>query len=118
MGFVEAVKTVLVEKYACFTGRATRSEYWYFCLFNFIVGVVIGGVLGSLGNAGVYIYYAYMLAVLIPGIAVFVRRMHDIGKSGWYYFWVLVPIVGVIYLLILLCKESGPDNQYGPAPQA
>lgn len=111
MGFVEAVKTVLIEKYACFTGRATRSEYWYFCLLSFFVGAIAG----SFGDVGAYISAIWSLAVLVPGIGVFVRRMHDIGKSGWNYFWVLLPIAGAIYILILLCKASGPDNQYGPA---
>ena len=104
---------VVRDNYANFNGRASRQEYWMFTLFNIIfvvVAMVVDGVLGL----GFIIYMLYMLAVLIPGIAVFVRRMHDIGKSGWWFFISLIPLIGGIWLLVLLATDgSSEDNNYG-----
>ncbi len=104
---------VVRDNYANFNGRASRQEYWMFVLFNIIfavVAMVVDGVLGL----GFIIYLLYMLAVLIPGIAVFVRRMHDIGKSGWWFFISLIPLIGGIWLLVLLATDgSSEDNNYG-----
>lgn len=100
----------VLQNYANFSGRARRSEYWYFVLFNFIISLVLGFVgvainFEFLGNI-------YSLAVLIPSLAVAVRRMHDVGKSGWF---ILIPI----YNLILACTDSQPgDNEYGPNPKS
>jgi uncharacterized membrane protein YhaH (DUF805 family) len=102
--FFEALK-----KYAVFTGRARRSEYWYFTLFNIIISFVVGAIAGATNTP--LLGTAYTLALLLPGIAVGVRRMHDTGKSGWY---VLIPI----YNLILACTEGTPGrNEYGPDPK-
>ncbi|MBC8467736.1 MAG: DUF805 domain-containing protein [Candidatus Marinimicrobia bacterium] len=104
---------VVRDNYANFNGRASRQEYWMFVLFNIIfavVAMVVDGVLGL----GFIIYLLYMLAVLIPSIAVFVRRMHDIGKSGWWFFISLIPLIGGIWLLVLLATDgSSEDNNYG-----
>lgn len=106
-----------LQNYANFSGRARRSEYWFFVLFNvlfsiaaFILDMITGiGIIGGL----------YALAMLIPGLAVAVRRLHDIGKSGWMYLIVLIPIVGGIWLLVLLFLDSQPgDNKYGPNPKS
>jgi uncharacterized membrane protein YhaH (DUF805 family) len=107
---------VVKENYANFEGRARRSEYWYFALVNIIISVilaVIDSVIGLSVLGGIY-----SLAVLVPSIAVGVRRMHDIGKSGWYLLVALIPIAGFIWLLVLLCKEgdTGP-NEYGADPK-
>lgn len=99
----------VLRNYATFSGRARRSEYWYFVLFNGIISFVFGFVCGliqvpELANL-------YSLAVLIPSIAVGVRRMHDVGKSGWF---LLIPI----YNLILTFTEGeNGENQYGPDPK-
>lgn len=114
MTLSDSVKTCF-SKYATFSGRASRSEYWYFCLFNVIVSIVLYALAMATGLG--FLTSLYSLAVLLPGLAVFTRRMHDIGKSGWNYFWVLLPIVGAILLLIWLCRESDAENQYG-APEA
>ena len=100
----------VLKKYAVFTGRARRAEYWYFTLFNIIVAFGIGLVDVWLFKRQVF-GSLYSLAMLIPGIAVAVRRMHDVDKSGWF---VLIPI----YNLILACTEGthGP-NEYGPDPK-
>ena len=106
------------KKYATFNGRARRKEYWMFILFNMLVafGVnVVDAVLGMEGLLG----GLYSLAVLIPGWAVFTRRMHDIGKSGWWWLIGLVPVVGAIVLLVFMCKDGQPgDNAYGPNPKS
>jgi uncharacterized membrane protein YhaH (DUF805 family) len=99
----------VLKNYANFNGRARRSEYWYFALFSTIISLILtyaGAAAGTsmLGNI-------YSLAVLIPSIAVGVRRMHDVGKSGWF---VLIPI----YNLILACTDGTPgDNEYGTDPK-
>lgn len=113
----------LTKKYACFSGRARRQEYWLFFLFNLIASIiinVIGGVLaGATGvEAFAYLGAIYSLAVLIPGFAVFCRRMHDTGRSGWWWLIGLIPFVGVIVLLVFCCLDSQPgENQYGPNPK-
>ena len=113
MSFFEAVG-VCFRKYAEFSGRARRREYWYFVLFNIIVSGVLNILLGE-GNA---ISAAYSLITLIPGIAVCWRRLHDIGKSGAWFFFGFVPLVGWIFMLIWLCRDSSSDfNNYGPNPK-
>ena len=113
----------LTKKYACFSGRARRQEYWMFVLFNIIAGIIIGviaGVLVSVTNVTAFAYLGsiYNLAVLIPGLAVLFRRLHDIGKSGWWVFISLVPCVGSIILLVFLFLDSQPgSNAYGPNPK-
>ena len=98
-----------LKQYADFNGRARRSEYWYFTLFNILISFAIGfiSVLIGLPSLGAL----YSLAVLIPGIAVGVRRMHDVGKSGWF---ILIPIYNII--LAFTDSDSG-DNKYGPNPK-
>lgn len=112
--------------YTNFEGRARRSEYWYFQLFNIVAIVflaMIGGVFGiSSGEEGAMFamipYFLYILAVILPSIAIVVRRLHDVGKSGWFVFIGLIPLIGSIWLLVLYCTEGdkGP-NEYGPDPK-
>jgi uncharacterized membrane protein YhaH (DUF805 family) len=100
----------VLQNYATFSGRARRSEYWYFVLFNVIIAFVLGFIGGTTGTP--VLSNIYTLAVLIPGIAVGVRRMHDVGKSGWF---LLIPI----YNLILACTDGVTgDNEYGADPKA
>jgi len=99
----------VLKKYAVFQGRARRKEYWMFFLFNFIIGFVLGFISGML-RAPV-LYYLYALAVLIPGIAVGVRRMHDTDHSGW---WLLFPFVNLVFA----CMDGTPGpNRFGPSPK-
>ena len=101
VSFGEAIK-VCFSKYATFSGRASRSEYWYFFLFSFLLGLIP------------VINYIAALALLIPSLAVAVRRLHYIGKSGWWYFICLIPLVGAIVLLVFYCQEGQPGaNEYG-----
>lgn len=128
MGLTEAVKSVF-GKYATFSGRATRSEYWFFALFNILLSVVLIlglGILGAIfkGTEGFgigmvigYVLYAiYSFIALIPSLAVTVRRLHDSGKSGWFWFFALIPFVGSIILFVFMVLGSDGDNQYGPNP--
>ncbi|MCC6192867.1 MAG: DUF805 domain-containing protein, partial [Burkholderiales bacterium] len=108
----------VLKKYAVFEGRARRKEYWMFILFNLIVAAILNTVDWMVGTGGL-LGGIYGLAVLIPGIAVTVRRLHDTGRSGWWILIVLVPLVGWIILLIFMVLDSHPgDNQYGPNPKA
>ncbi|MDE7005639.1 DUF805 domain-containing protein [uncultured Alistipes sp.] len=109
--------TVIKEHYADFKGRARRKEFWMFMLINWVISMVlaiIGGLihftlLGSI----------YSLAVLVPTLGVGVRRLHDMGKSGWWYLIALVPIVGAIYLIYLWCQDSQAEaNEWGANPKA
>lgn len=82
-----------------FEGKSTRREFWMAVLVNFVISFVLGLILPFIG-------YLYGLVVLIPGLAVAIRRMHDIGKSGWNLLWSLLPIIGTIYVIYLLAKEK------------
>ena len=114
MTFMQAVSTCF-NKYVVFSGRARRSEYWYFCLFTSIVSTLLTIIFGE---ANIFASI-FSLVTLLPGLSVFWRRMHDIGKSGAWFFIVLVPIVGWILMLVWLCRDSEPgDNAYGPNPKA
>ncbi len=109
---------VVKDNYANFKGRARRKEYWMFVLFNMIFVFVVAIIDYLLGTFPL-IYGIYLLAVIIPSLAVFVRRLHDIGKSGWWFFVGLIPIIGAIWLLVLLCTDGNPgENSYGPSPKA
>ena len=107
---------VVRDNYANFNGRASRQEYWMFFLFNMIFAIVIMGIDIILGLW--FLNIIYSLVVMIPGIAVGIRRLHDVGKSGWFLLISLIPLVGVIWLIVLLASKSNPgENQYGAEPK-
>ena len=118
MGFGEAVQSVF-SKYATFSGCARRSEYWYFVLLQVIVTAVLNGLYSATESVAFSaILVLFDLALLVPSLAVCWRRLHDIGRSGAYYFFVLIPLVGWILLLVWMCQDSQPGaNQYGPNPK-
>ncbi len=122
MGLKEAVVSVL-SKYADFTGRARRSEYWYFALFTMLISMVLGLLAGIAGDGVLSkiitgISGLVSLGLFVPGLAVCWRRLHDIGKSGAFYFLGLIPLVGAIILIVWFCQDSQPGtNQYGPNPK-
>ena len=117
MSFIEAVQSAF-SQYANFSGRARRSEYWYFVLLSVIVGAVTGVLSIFLGDLATILSGIWSLAVLVPSLALAWRRLHDIGKSGIWYLIALVPLVGEILLIIWMCKDSQPGmNQYGPNPK-
>lgn len=107
MNIIQNYVSVL-KKYVEFKGRASRAEYWYFVLVNSIVSVILSMVFGLLGLN--FVIYIYLLAVMLPSISVGVRRMHDVGKSGWF---LLIPFYS-FYLFIIKGEER--ENQYGPVP--
>ncbi len=129
MSFTAAIRSVLA-RYAGFTGRARRSEYWWWVLFTVLVGLaaaLLDGVLGTTlgpdntpawrGSTGIIGIIAN-LALLLPTLAVAVRRLHDTGRSGWWLLIGLVPIVGGIVLLVFFVLDSKPGaNRFGANPK-
>lgn len=108
MDFITAVKTCF-SKYATFEGRARRSEYWWWAVFSFLMGLL--GLIPVLG-------WIIAVAIMLPGLAVSVRRLHDTGRSGWWWFLCLIPLIGAIVLIIFYTQDSQPgENAYGPNPK-
>jgi uncharacterized membrane protein YhaH (DUF805 family) len=118
--YLEALK-----KYAVFGGRARRKEYWYFVLFNIVVGIVLAwidalfGTVISSSHIGLGLLSSiYGLAVLIPSLALTIRRLHDIDRTGWWILIGLVPLIGAIVLLVFAVLDGTKgSNQYGPNPK-
>ena len=106
----------VLEKYAVFSGRATRSEFWLFELINAIVIIALGVLGGTVADWIAYVGVLFILAILIPSLAVTVRRLHDTGRSGWWYFISFIPLIGPVILIIFLVLGSDQDNEYGPKP--
>ena len=114
--YIDAIKN-----YVNFKGRSRRKAYWMWTLMNLIIVtivLVLDIVIFGLGSV-FPLTLVYGLFVLLPDLAVTIRRLHDVGKSGWWYLIQLVPLVGSIWLLVLLVTDSNPgENQYGPNPKA
>lgn len=121
-----------IKNYTNFNGRASRSEFWFFVLFNMIftiAAVILDNMLGttikidmpgaeSISMPYGYIYFAYVLFVLLPSLALWARRLHDVGKSGWFILIGLIPLIGAIWLLVLAVQDSQPgENKWGPNPK-
>jgi len=112
----------VLKKYVVFDGRARRREYWYFVLFNIIIAFVLGiidGFVGFATDGGLGVLSGiYTLAILLPGIGVSIRRLHDTGRSGWWLFINLVPLIGGLIVLLFMVGDSQKGtNQYGPSPK-
>jgi len=113
----------VLRKYTVFSGRSRRREYWFFVLFNTLIMFTLTYIDMSMGTAsadmgGGLLSGIYALAVLIPSIAVTVRRLHDTDRSGWWILIILVPLIGFFWLLILTVLDSQPgDNRFGPNPK-
>jgi uncharacterized membrane protein YhaH (DUF805 family) len=122
MDFMTAVRTCL-SKYVDFSGRARRSEYWYFALFSFFVNLVTSILDAVIGTdyegpaSGGLISTVASLALFLPSLAVGVRRLHDTDRSGWWILIGLIPIIGWILLIVWFCTDSKADNTYGPNPK-
>lgn len=119
-------KKVVIENYANFTGRARRSEYWYFALGQFCLiipfyAIAMAGLLNentALTTLGFIVYILIILATFIPALAVSVRRLHDVGRSGWFYFFALIPLIGPIVLLVWFFTEGNRfANNWGEDPK-
>jgi uncharacterized membrane protein YhaH (DUF805 family) len=102
MNFPESIKTCFT-KYADFTGRATRSEYWWFVLFYVIVGCVTSAI-------HVYLASIFYLAIIVPLLAVATRRLHDTNRSGWWQLIAFLPLIGAIVLIVFLAQEGKPEE--------
>lgn len=118
--FSEAIQRAL-NNYCNFNGRASRSEYWWFCLFvglvNWglsIIGVICFGIDSALSSIFTWLW---SLAILLPSLGLGVRRLHDTGRSGWNLCWSFLPLIGAIILIVYFCQDSQMfDNEYGPVP--
>jgi uncharacterized membrane protein YhaH (DUF805 family) len=113
----------VLRNYVGFSGRARRAEFWYFALFNLIFAViltVLDRVLGLAGENGLGpLYVIYLLAIILPSLAVEFRRLHDTDRSAWWILIAFVPIVGFIVLIVFFCqKGTAGQNKYGPDPLA
>lgn len=112
-----------LKQYADFKGRSRRKEYWMFLLVNMMVAfilIVLDNLLGLASETLGYgpLYGVYLLATILPGLALSVRRLHDIGKSGWMLLIVLIPLIGGIWLIVLMAKEGeAAENKYGINPK-
>jgi uncharacterized membrane protein YhaH (DUF805 family) len=115
VSFVDAVRSVLTN-YVNFSGRARRSEYWWYTLFAFVLGLVASMIDQAIGAQVVSVVVA--LALFLPGLGVSIRRLHDTGRSGWWLLIGLVPIVGFVVLIVFYVMDSQPStNAYGPSPK-
>ena len=122
MTFIDSIKSCL-DKYATFRGRAPRSEYWWFWTFyiltEFVTMIVFGfigylcGDVAGMMIAGYIGAFLSSLMLFLPMLSVFVRRLHDTNHSGWWYFIAFVPLIGSIWLLVLLLTDSDEVNEYG-----
>lgn len=120
-------KKVVFENYANFNGRARRAEYWNYALLNFIIVMmplyIVGLIMVAADNSAIGmlligLYALVAIGTFIPSLAVSVRRLHDIGKSGWNYLIVLIPLVGPIVILVWFCSEGNRSaNEYGEDPK-
>ena len=109
VGFLEAFKLFFL-RYADFRGRSRRSEYWLGCLSVSILGMLVSGILSDLA-------WIWSLVILVPNLAICIRRLHDTGRSGWWYLINLVPLAGPIIFLIWACQDSTADNIWGRNPK-
>jgi len=115
----------ITEHYADFQGRARRKEFWMFYLFVYLFGsgaLILDNVLGTSFESGSvgqgWIYWLVILVTFLPSLALNVRRLHDVGKSGWFMLVVLIPLAGIIWIFVLSCRDSQPGtNQYGANPK-
>lgn len=117
LNYNEAIKRALTVNYLNFEGRSSRSELWWYVLFIFLInfGLLLLSTISPVLPA--ILMGIFTIGTLLPTLSIIVRRLHDIGKSGWTILIGLIPIVGGILLLIWYCKESDPrQNEYGPVP--
>ncbi|HEX6195588.1 MAG TPA: DUF805 domain-containing protein [Jiangellaceae bacterium] len=109
----------VLKKYVIFEGRARRQEFWMFTLVNIIILAALAILMQAVGNIFTVLYVLYALAVFLPSLAVTVRRLHDTGRSGFWVFISLIPLVGSIILIVFLAIAGDQgDNAYGPDPKA
>ena len=113
--FITAYKTAL-SRYVDFSGRTSVGGFWRFVAVNFVVALLLG-ILSGIVDVFIFLYFLYALAVLLPSLAVAIRRLHDTGKSGWMILLGLIPLVGFIILIVFYVQPSDGPNAYGSGPQ-
>ena len=117
MSFTDAIRSVF-SQYVGFTGRARRSEFWYWTLFQIILGIIASILDRAAFDRNNGAFSAVVgLALLLPSLAVAVRRLHDSGRTGWWLLIGLIPVIGTIVLIIFYVQDSQGDNKYGPSPK-
>ncbi len=117
VGFIDAIKLAF-KNYINFNGRSRRSELWWFFLFNIIIQIIISILANLITKYLIYLSYIYVLIAFLPSLGLGVRRLHDIGKSGWYIFIAFIPLVGAFILLYFYCLDSeNQSNEYGESPK-
>jgi len=114
VSFTEAIR-VCLNKYVTFSGRARRSEFWFWALFAVCIGVV-AGIIDNIVGSSIVSWVVY-LGLLLPGIAVTIRRLHDTSRSGWFYLLALVPFGGFVVLYFVLQDSTPADNAFGASPK-
>lgn len=110
VSILEATKLFFV-RFADFQGRSRRSEYWWSSLTIALIGSIVSGILGEYS-------WIWSVLILVPSLSICIRRLHDIGKSGWWYLINFIPLIGQIIFIVWACKDSTEDNQWGPNPKA
>ena len=119
---------ILTNKYSDFSGRARRKEYWYWTL-NYIIVLLIAMVMDNLLGLNFellgqdlgygWLYLIVGITHFLPGLSIVIRRLHDVGKSGWFYFIVLIPLIGIIWMLVLVCRDGvKEENKWGTNPKS
>tara|TARA_B100000780_G_scaffold100870_1_gene70448 strand:- start:5419 stop:5805 length:387 start_codon:yes stop_codon:yes gene_type:complete len=119
---------ILTNKYSDFSGRARRKEYWYWTL-NYIIVLLIAMVMDNLLGLNFellgqdlgygWIYLIVGITHFLPGLSMVIRRLHDVGKSGWFYFIILIPLIGIIWMLVLVCSDGvKEENKWGTNPKS
>jgi len=116
MALIENWKLVVLQRYAKFDGRAGRGEFWWFALAN-ILALIILAILIAISNIFWILYIGYVIAILIPSIAVAIRRLHDSDKSGWWLLIGLIPFGGLVLLVFYILEGTAGPNQYGDAAE-
>ena len=116
MALIENWKLVVLERYAKFDGRAGRGEFWWFVLANFLVFVVLA-ILVQISGIFWILYVGYVLAIIVPSIAVAIRRLHDSNKSGWWLLIGLIPFGGIVLLVFYILEGTNGPNDHGVAPE-
>ena len=116
MQMIDIWKTVILQRYAKFDGRAGREEFWWFVLANFLVFIVLA-ILLAISNIFWILYIGYTLAVIVPSIALAIRRLHDTNKSGWWLLIGLIPFGGIVLLVFYILEGTNGPNDHGAAPE-
>lgn len=119
VSFSEAARRALTTNYCNFSGRASRSEFWWFQLFSFIVGCILSILLFATDQSTFWtiVYYAVAVYFILPSFGLVFRRLHDTGRSGWWWLLSFIPLVGEIILIVWFCQDSQPfENRFGRVP--